>query len=75
MFDGLLALAEYVQRHALVIKRVTFAPLVADLAPNEHSLLVVLDGAARLAQGGVGVAQVGEHSAFVVPVADLTVNG
>ena len=38
-------------------------------------LLVELDGAARLAQGRVGIAQVAQRAAFPMPVADLASDG
>ena len=52
-------------------RAVALAAAVADLAGDGQRLLVELDGLARLAQGGVGNAQVAERGAFAAAVADL----
>jgi hypothetical protein len=55
--------------------RAGLAAAVTDFAVDGEGLLMVLDGALRLAESRVGVAQVAEILAFPSTVADLAVDG
>jgi hypothetical protein len=63
-----------VQRQTHVPQRSAFAAPVAKLAINQQYLFIELDGAASLAQVGVGKAQVAQISAFAASVANLAIN-
>jgi hypothetical protein len=56
-FDALCSLVELVQIETHIEKSVSFTPPVPDHGDLERQL-IILDGFARLAQGGVGTAQV-----------------
>src|SRR5437879_4316178 len=61
---GLGALAELVTGQAHVPKRARFAVPVPDCARDLEGQVVVLNGAAGLAQSVVGIAQVAQHGPF-----------
>ena len=62
--DGLGAIPQRVEHAGGVEKRVAFSAPVADLAVDHQRLLVILDGLAQVAQGGVDDAEVAQRVAF-----------
>ena len=61
----------FVQGECGVNQAVAFAASVADFAGNDETLLVKLDGLARLPQVGVREAKIAEGGVFAAQVAEL----
>src|SRR5215218_641242 len=61
VLDGSSTLTELVQRQTHIIQRIAFASAIANLPSDSQALFKELDGAAGLAQEGVGIAQVAER--------------
>src|SRR3989442_15730769 len=72
---GLGALAELVTGQAHVPKRARFAVPVPDCARDLEGQVVVLNGAAGLAQSVVGIAQVAQHGPFPAAVPEFPGGG